>query len=170
MVRRFLTLSCLLLLLAAPLPQAAEISGRPLRLISGARLILQGSNGTPYQVKLAGIKSLPVNRKWGAAARRYLGTLIMGRPVTLEYRSGRPSDPLVGQLHQGGSNVNIRMLQAGVVIYDPVGLSENDQRRYSAAQQLAIDNRLGIWRDAAGRNQAGARSLPSGPVFRRSPE
>jgi len=146
--------------------QAASISGRTLQVLSGDRLILQGSDGGRYNVRLAGVESPPPDQRWGVAARRYLGTLIMGRSINLTYERQSPGREQFGRIWHGGSDVNIRLLQAGLAHYRPAGLSEADQHHYAAAQQQAMNSRQGLWSEAKGKTTAGRRSIPGGPLIR----
>ena len=146
--------------------QAASISGRALQVLSGDRLILQGSDGKRYSVRLAGVECLPPDQKWGVVARRYLGTLIMGRSIMLTYARQSPGEEQLGRLWHGGSDVNIRLLQAGLARYLPAGLPEADKHRYAAAQQQAMASRQGLWSEAKGKTAARSRSVPGGPLIR----
>lgn len=160
-------LFCLLMLAAGQFVQAAGVSGRALQVLSGDRLILQGIDGQRYSVRLAGVECLPPDQKWGVAARRYLGTLIMGRSVELTYeQQSAAGRERLGRLWHGGSDVNIRLLQAGLARYRPAGLSEAEQHRYAAAQQQAMASRQGLWSEAKGKTTARSRSIPGGPLIR----
>jgi len=166
MIRLVFTLCCALILACGPFVQAAGISGRALQVLSGDRLILQGSDGKRYDVRLAGVKCPPPDQKWGVAARRYLGTLIMGRSIKLTYGQQSPGRGQLGRLWHGGSDVNIRLLQAGLAQYHPVGLSDSDQHQYAASEQRAMTSRQGLWSETGGKTGAGSRTISSGPLIR----
>ena len=143
---------CCLLLVSVQTAAAMEImSGRPTRVISGNELELLSSDGTLHRVKLSGIDTLPPNQPWGAAARRHLQTLVMGRSVRFFYRRGERMEKIRGQLRHGGADVNIRLLSAGLARLDPSALSRADAERYAAAERTARTAGLGIWDRNEGR-------------------
>ena len=140
-----LWLSCLL-----PDVQAAGAptvhSGQPTQLISGDRLIFLTKEGRRYRVKLMGIKAPPQKGALGAQAQRYLGSLVMGRFLTLTHRSTDDEGYLLGKLSHGGADVNIRMILAGLAVHDPQGQTDAEFIRYAEAQREAQRLKLGIWR------------------------
>ena len=155
----FLVLCCLL-----PGVQATGMhtvhSGRPTQLLSGDRLIFLTEKGTRYRVKLLGIEAPPPKKALGAQAQRYLGSLIMGRFLTLKRGSIDAEGFLVGKLSHGGADVNIRLIQAGLAVHDPLGQTEADLVRYADAQRKAQALRLGIWKPQ--KRQPRVQYLPGG--------
>ncbi len=142
------------------------MSGRPTQVLSGERLILLGDDGKSYRVRLSGIITPPPNQGWGAAARRHLSALVMGRSITVYYRPARPGEEIRGHLFHGGSDVNIRLLQAGLARFDPSDLPEETAGAYAEAEHMARQSGAGIWRATPGAGIPGYRTIPGGPLFR----
>ena len=143
-----------------------EISGRPVRILSGERLILLGNDGHRYLIKLAGIAVHPPDQRWGAAAKRQLESLIMGHSLIVRYTSVLAGGELLGFLYHGGADINIRLLQAGLAQFAPHGISGDKARRYAEAEQKARQASLGAWGEGSRRTTPGYRTIPGGPLFR----
>lgn len=135
-------------------------SGRPMQLLSGDRLIFLTEEGQSYRVKLLGIEAPPPKGALGAQAQRYLGSLVMGRFLTLTHRSTDAEGYLLGKLSHGGADVNIRMIQAGLAVHDPRGQTKADLVLYADAQHKAKQSKLGIWKQRV--NQPRLMNLPGG--------
>ncbi len=155
----FLGLCCLLP--SAQVTGASTVhAGQPTQLLSGDRLIFLTEEGKRYRVKLMGIEAPTPKEALGAQAQRYLGSLVMGRFLTLTHGSIDAEGFLVGKLSHGGADVNIRLIQAGLAVHDPRGQTETDLIRYADAQRKAQKLRLGIWKPQA--RQPRVRNLPGG--------
>lgn len=144
----------------------ALLNGRPAQIISGDELILMTDSGTMQRIKLIGITTQAPNLPWGAAARRHLQSLVMGRSVTFFYRSKDQMGRALGQLRHGGADINIRQLSAGLGRFDPTGLAPIEAEEYAAAEQGAHKAGFGIWGSTEGETRPQARSVPGGPLFR----
>jgi endonuclease YncB( thermonuclease family) len=146
----YLALTLLWLCCLLPGVQAAGAptvhSGQPTQLLSGDRLIFLTKEGRRYRVKLMGVKAPPPKGVPGAQAQRYLGSLVMGRFLTLTHRSTDAEGYLIGKLSHGGADVNIRMILAGLAVHDPQGQTEAELIRYAEAQHEAQRLKLGIWK------------------------
>lgn len=162
-------LCCLLLVALQTAAAGGSVTGRPAQIISGDELVLLESGGGIHRVRLSGIKAHPPNQPWGAAARRHLQALVLGRSVTLYYRSTEQTPEVRGQLKHGGADINIRMLSAGLAWLDPAGLSPAEVEEYAAAEQRAQAAGLGIWSDVGREAQPRSIRVPGGPQFRIRP-
>ena len=157
-VYRF-TLICLLWV-AAALPALAEqrLYGRPAQIINGNELLLIADDDSRYRVRLLGIAFPQPQRRWRAAAGRHLRMLIMGQRVQLRYPPQRMTGKLAGRLLHGGTDVNRRLLAAGLARFQPEqGLSPQVADDYRQAERAAQKAGLGIWRNGA---PSGLRRLP----------
>ncbi len=158
---------CFLLLLSFQNAAAIEsLVGRPARIISGNELVLLSSDGSIHRIRLNGIDTQPPNRPWGAAARRHLQSLVMGRSVRFIYQRDGLMDQISGRLTHGGADINIRLLSAGLARFNPSELSPADAEKYAQAERQARAAGLGIWSSAGHEPQSHSRTLPGGPLFR----
>ena len=159
-------LICLLLYFSLPGSSAESLSGQPLRVLSGDRLVLLGSDGRQYRIRLQGITTDPPNQYWGAAAKRYLSTLVLGRFLTVRYRIQDPDGYLRATLLHGGADMNRRLIQSGLARHDPAGQSTAERISYADAEQKAKRSRQGIWGQANSSLEQRGKSMSGGPLFR----
>ncbi len=159
-------LICLLLIFSLPGDGTESLSGRPLRVLSGDRLVLLGNDGSQYRIRLKGISADPPNEYWGAAAKRYLTTLVMGRFLTVQYQSQGSDGDLLAKLLHGGADMNRRLIQAGLARHNPAGQTSVERISYAAAEQEARRSRQGVWSRANSEVEKRGRSMPGGPLFR----
>lgn len=125
------------------MPAPAEtIEGRPAQIASGTRLLLIGSDGHRYRVRLAGIGEPAAA---GAASRRQLQMLVAGKPVRLSVLRREHGGNLTGRLFHGGVDIGLRMLRAGLVHYRAGDLGGAAASEYRAAEADARQRRVGIW-------------------------
>ncbi|MCP3668969.1 MAG: thermonuclease family protein [Gammaproteobacteria bacterium] len=144
MISRQISIFWLLLLLTQTIA-AESISGRPSRIISGDKLVLTTSDNQHIDIQLLGIQAPPLKSRWGRAARKQLSSLIAGRPVAVEYQiRNRWGHPL-GKVFLGGSDVSLRLLEAGLATHKPDFQTLRDNSLYSKAVHKAKRLRLGIW-------------------------
>ncbi len=137
----------LLLITLLPVIVGAEtLSAIPIRAISGDQIVVKSDRHGLLEIQLTGIKSPAVHTNWGNAARRHLWLLIAGRSLSIDLiRTSRGA--LGGTLFLGGSDINIRMIEAGLAWRTPKGQSPDAAIGYAAAMQSARRSRMGLWRD-----------------------
>jgi endonuclease YncB( thermonuclease family) len=165
-MRRYYWLTYLLLCFSLPLSGEETLSGRPLKVLGGDRLVLLGQDGNQYRIRLSGISTRPTDQFWGAAAKRYLSTLVMGRFLIVQYRRPDPDGYVPALLLHGGADLNIRLIQAGLATHDPAGQTQAERISYAAAQQKASQSGQGFWGQGNGTGAKRGRSMPGGPLFR----
>ncbi|MCP4283771.1 MAG: thermonuclease family protein [Gammaproteobacteria bacterium] len=159
-------LCCLLLVLTQTAAAVESLTGRPARIISGNELVLLSGDGVMHRVKLNGIDTQSPNQPWGAAARKHLQALVMGRSVTLFYQRADRTKEIRGQLRHGGADINIRLLDAGLARLNRYGLSHAEVAKYAAAEQRARATGQGIWGVSRNRQPPASRTQPGNPLRR----
>ena len=153
----------LLTLIAAVDSGAQGVSGRPVKVLSGDRLLLMADDNTTYRIALAGIAAPPPEDRWGAAAQRHLGMLVLGRVVRVEFVGhAAQSEELPGKVLLGGADINLRMIQASLARHLPTGQAKTDRIAYAEAEQRARKAQQGIWRPKPPTDRS--RRIPGGPV------
>jgi endonuclease YncB( thermonuclease family) len=156
-----------LLLFCHPLEGLSEfLSGQPLRVLSGDRLLLLGDSGSRYLIRLQGVSTAPPDQYWGAAAKRYLSTLTMGRFLTVRYEEVDPDGYLRAKLLHGGADVNLRLVQSGLARHKPAGQTPVDRKSYAEAEQQARRSQQGLWSQTNNHGEKRGRTTPGGPLFR----
>jgi len=164
-----LSLGCCLLLVFshAESREVQSVFGRPLKILSGDRLLLTGEDNTLYRIRLSGIEAPSPDSRWGAAAKRHLGTLVLGRVVRVEFvRWQEGVGSLPAKVLLGGADVNLRLIQAGLARHTPSGQPATERTGYAEAERRARHKRQGIWSQDRTTHRPRARQIPGGPIPR----
>ncbi|MCU7904500.1 MAG: thermonuclease family protein [Candidatus Thiodiazotropha sp. (ex Epidulcina cf. delphinae)] len=125
---------------------AAVIDGQVAAVHDGERITLRLADGRRRQIRLLGIRVSTDNRRMAGIARRHLQTLLAGRYVSIDYRALLPSGVILGRVLHGGSDIALRMIQAGLAeVADKRRLEPALLERYLASETLARSKGMGFW-------------------------
>jgi endonuclease YncB( thermonuclease family) len=137
----------LLCLVVAPQLQGASLSGQVLKIESGDALVVISEAGRQRRVILSGIAAPPQGTPSARDAKKQLHMLLAGKFVTVVFNALTPAADILGQVLHGGMDINLRMLEFGLVRVQPEAvLGDETRRRYQDAQGRAQRSGLGIWR------------------------
>lgn len=79
-------------------------------------------------------------------SRRHLHMLLAGKFVSVVYQTITPTGDILGQVFHGGSDINLRMLEAGMArVHSEKKLPPELLLQYRNAQREAQRRRLGLW-------------------------
>ena len=134
-----------MLLLITTAAHTEGLSGRAVQVISGNRIVLIGSHQTHYRLRLTGIETPQLGKQWDHAARRFLATLVLGRLLNFHILGEDPDGYLEAKVLYGGSDLSLRLIQAGLAVHRPDQPSPIDADRYVAAEKNAKRARQGMW-------------------------
>lgn len=87
---------------------------------------------------------------YGQRAKQHLGSLVFNRQVTVEWDKTDRYQRIVGKVLVNGSDANLEQLRAGMAWWYEKYRKEQspaDQRRYSETEQLARQQKIGLWQD-----------------------
>jgi endonuclease YncB( thermonuclease family) len=125
---------------------AATLHGQVSAVLSGEQIRVTISDGQTRQVKLLGIQTPSHSRQAFADAKRHLSMLLAGRHITVEYRTVMANGVILGVVQHGGSDIALRMLQAGLArVADVAHLEPETWRLYQASESQARNRRMGLW-------------------------
>ncbi|MCU7920186.1 MAG: thermonuclease family protein [Candidatus Thiodiazotropha sp. (ex Epidulcina cf. delphinae)] len=125
---------------------AAVIDGQVAAVVDGNHIILRLEDGRRRQVRLLGIRVPAGNRRMASIAKRHLQTLLAGRYVSVDYQTLLPSGVILGRVLHGGSDIALRMVQAGLAeVADRHLLKPVLIKRYLESETLARTKRMGFW-------------------------
>jgi endonuclease YncB( thermonuclease family) len=125
---------------------AASLYGQVSAVLSGEQIRVNISGGQTRQVKLLGIQTSSHSRQAFADAKRHLSMLLAGRHITVEYRTVMANGVILGIVRHGGSDIALRMLQAGLAkVADLAHLEPDTRRLYQASEFQARNRKMGLW-------------------------
>lgn len=141
----FLTLALL-----APALQAAEISGRVVRVADGDTITILDVDNAQHKIRLAGIDAPEKSQAYAQRSRESLDELVAGRTVIVETNKKDRYGRLVGKVLVNGRDINIEQIRRGLAWFYrhyKKELPESDQQSYDRAEAEAKDYRRGLWAD-----------------------
>ena len=133
-------------LLLSETPDAAALSGQVFSVESGDRIILKTAEGQLRPGILLGIEAPLMNTPAGKTARRFLHGLTAGKYLSVDFHALTPRAEILGTLLHGGADINLRLIESGLVrLSADSSLKPERRRTYRQAQQQAQKHFLGIW-------------------------
>jgi len=113
---------------------------------SGDRIVVSNIN-RPLLVKLKGIAPPEKGQPFTNEARERLSALILNKTVSIEY-SQLEKNWLVAKVTCNGLDIGAQMIRDGVAWYDRAnewGLNEADRLIYAKSEEMARNERRGLW-------------------------
>ena len=127
---------------------AASLTGQVFAVKTGNLISLSLASGELRGVRLIGITPPPPRTATERISKRHLHMLLAGKFISIVYQTLTPSGEILGQVMHGGSDINLRMLEAGLAQVNPYdSLAPKTLLQYQKAQRQAQIRRLGIWRN-----------------------
>lgn len=142
-----------LFLLALPLAvfgsgSAASLQGKVTEVADGESFTIV-SQKLPVKIRLIAIAVPAAEQSYASAARQHLAELILNNYVVVRY-SALQGGLLIGQVRLGDMDVGAQMIRDGVAWYNKTDerlISEVERQVYSQSQDLARNERRGLWQD-----------------------
>jgi endonuclease YncB( thermonuclease family) len=111
--------------------------------------VLDASN-TQHKIRLAGIDAPEKSQPFGQVSKRSLSDLVYDTEVKIEWTKRDKYGRIVGKVLVNDLDVNLEQVKQGLAWHYKKYQNEQsveDVEAYSTAEQNAMDNRLGLWRD-----------------------
>lgn len=149
-------------LLQASLTAHADVfAGRVVAVADGDTLTVLDADRVQHKVRLAGIDAPEKKQPFGQRSRQHLSALAFSKPVEVRWRKrdryGRligtvfaPEAACTASMCEKTVDVSLRQLEAGLAWHYRKYAHEQpseERERYAAAENVARDARLGLWRD-----------------------
>jgi endonuclease YncB( thermonuclease family) len=154
MMKSHAILRCLLAIaLLAWLPKAAPaatLQARVIEVESGNSLIVTNTS-RPLHVRLKAVEPPDSRQPFSEAAREHLKALVLNQNVVVEY-THLADGYLEARVFLNGTDIGSQMLRDGAAWYDhslEYTLSPADREIYARCEQLARDEKRGLWQDSA---------------------
>jgi endonuclease YncB( thermonuclease family) len=124
---------------------AFDLQGRVVRVADGDTVSVLDADNTQHKVRLFGIDTPEHNQPYGNAAKKALLELVGQQTVGVVVVTTDSYGRSVGTLYHDGVNINLAMVERGNAWwyrhFAPY------ERKLAAAEQLARDQRVGLWAD-----------------------
>ena len=134
----------LLFLIATPLLAAEPIIGRVVSIADGDTITVLNSNKTQQKIRLHGIDAPEKSQAFGTKSKDALAALVFQKDVVVTVVDKDRYGRWVGEVRQGGVDVNARMVRDGWCWRYP---TYDKAREYAAAQAEAQKEKRGLWAD-----------------------
>lgn len=134
-------------------PNTGELVAQVQKVADGDTVTLRDAQHQTHRVRLAFIDAPEKKQPYGEAARQNLAKIVLNQQVKVKIIERDHYGRIVGQIQAQGLDVNYQMIQSGLAWhYTQYSKAQNRSEfdAYSAAQQEAQVQRLGLW--AQGKN------------------
>lgn len=150
-------LAVAMLLAGALAPHAAAraesaLEGESIAVQDGDSFVLRTGDGRKLRIRIEGIDAPEKGQPFAGVSRRHLAGLLRDRSLRLEVRKVDRYGRQVARVHDGGTDVGLAQLQAGLAWFYRRYQSEQEpevRRAYARAEARARDAAVGLWRDDA---------------------
>lgn len=128
--------------------RADTLKGRVVRILDGDTLAVLDSAKREHLVRIAGIDAPEPGQANYETSRQHLGSLVIGKMVTVEWRKRDRYGRLVGKVSADLDDVGLQQVRAGQAWWYRDSAHEQtafDRSRYESAEQDARLARRGLW-------------------------
>lgn len=141
-----------MLLLALVFSASAEtIAGRVVNIADGDTITVLDDDKVQHKIRLAGIDAPEKKQPFGNRSKESLSELAYNKTVTVETAKRDKYGRQVGKVLVNGQDVNLVQVERGMAWFYRQYQREqspNDRTLYKAAEDAAIADKRGLWRDA----------------------
>lgn len=142
--------TCLLVSLVVSSAFAEQMAGRVVSIADGDTVTVLDASNHQHKIRLAGIDAPEKKQPYGERSKQHLARLVFNREVIVDWDKTDRYQRIVGKVLVNGSDANQEQLKAGMAWWYEKYRKEQspaDQRRYSEAEQLARQHKVGLWQD-----------------------
>ena len=129
---------------------AATLQAKVIEVESGNSLIVTNTS-RPVHVRLKAVAPPESGQPFSDAAREHLKALLLNQTVVVEY-THLANGYLEARVFLNGTDIGSQMLRDGAAWYDrslEYTLSSADREAYARCEQLAREEKRGLWQDSA---------------------
>lgn len=147
-VARLATATALLHLAIAA--HSAELVGRVVSVSDGDTVTILTPSKEQHRVRLAGIDAPESRQAFGQRSKQALSDIAYRQTVVVEWDKRDRYGRIIGKVLVGGVDANLEQIRRGMAWHYKQYAREQsaeDRLRYAKAEDLARDERIGLWRD-----------------------
>ena len=139
------TLLFIILLIYPFFLSARLLTGRVVKIADGDTFTLLVNGNEQVKVRLDGIDAPEKGQPFGKRAKEYLSSMIWGVPVMVDVKTTDRYGRSIGKVSTKKiKDVCLEMIKAGLAWQYR---DYNKDKSYSAAENLARKNKIGLWQD-----------------------
>lgn len=130
---------------------AGVLEGRVVAVTDGDTIKVLDAANLQHVIRLAGIDAPEKKMPFGQRSKQNLSDLVYGNKAIVEGKKNDRYGRLVGKVLVNGQDANLAQVQAGMAWHYKQYQREQsgtDRQAYSAAEDAAKSNKLGLWSDA----------------------
>lgn len=132
--------------------QAETLTGRTVGVADGDTITVLDITNTQHKIRLAGIDAPEKSQPFGQRSKESLSALVFGRTVTVETDKVDRYRRKVGKVRTPeGVDANLEQVRRGLAWHYKEyqqEQSEADRATYAAAENIAREQRQGLWVEA----------------------
>lgn len=148
-------LAFLFLLFFAISSFAEELIGKVIKVSDGDTITVLDSNNQKHKIRLKGIDAPESQQVFGGISTQSLSELVYDKEVQVSWDKKDKYSRILGKVIVEGIDANYEQLIKGLAWYYKQyerDLNDADKQKYSRAEDLARNNKLGLW--------ANSKSIP----------
>lgn len=129
--------------------QAAELSGRVVRVSDGDTITIVDAERNRYRVRLTGIDAPERKQAYGKVSKQQLASQLLGKVVLVEWHKLDRYGRLVGKVNIDANDAGLGQIRSGMAWHYRRYASEqssSDQMAYAAAEVNTRRARIGLWK------------------------
>lgn len=129
---------------------ADQLTGRVVSIADGDTITVLDAANQQHKIRLAGIDAPEKKQPYGERSKQHLASLVFNRQVSVDWDKADRYRRIVGKVLVNGSDANLEQLRAGMAWWYEKYRKEQspaDQRYYSETEQLARQQKIGLWQD-----------------------
>jgi endonuclease YncB( thermonuclease family) len=130
------------------LAYAEILTGRVVAIADGDTITVLDNTNIQHKIRLAGIDAPEKKQPFGNNAKKMLSNLVFDKTVDVEWDKKDRYGRLVGKVIIDGVDVNLEQIRYGLAWFYRKyqnELTQNDRLVYLHAEEIAKENRLGLW-------------------------
>lgn len=138
-------------LFASGISPAAEIQGKVVGVSDGDTVTVLDAKKHQHKIRLAGIDAPEQGQAFGQASKKSLSDMVYGKQVEVNWNKRDRYGRIIGKISADQVDVCLEQVRRGMAWHYKQYQREQpaaDRATYTAAEDLARSNRVGLWREA----------------------
>jgi len=127
-----------------------SLSGRVVGVADGDTVTVLVNEHDQYKIRVSGIDAPEKKQAFGHQAKAKMSALVFGKDVVVEWNKKDRYGRTIGVVMVDGKDAGLTLLRAGLAWHYKQYQREqsaSDRERYSAAENAARSERVGLWVD-----------------------